>query len=101
MSNLASPDPDKLAALYAILACQWQPMETAPTDGTVIMLWARELGFKNEPEHIVFGYYVGGAGTLKYREELSTGWEATTHFKTNCNLVPSHWMPLPPPPRAD
>lgn len=76
----------------------WQPIETAPKDGTRLMLWTTtridpddiqyieticdrdhldmiQLGFWNE-------YAFGGA----------PAWEVRLIGK------PTHWMPLPPPP---
>lgn len=57
----------------------WQPIETAPKDGTEVLLFA---GFD--------------MGICFWREdETMTGW---TWGLGKRFLNPSHWMPLPPPP---
>ena len=72
---------------------QWQPIETAPKDGTEVLLyqprgafkpwkgrirdWAVNIGYWHQPgnpEHP--GYWMG-----------------------NRQMRPTHWMPLPEPPR--
>ena len=50
---------------------QWQPIETAPRDGTDLLLANKE------------GQYIGGWEDW--------GWEIGMDF----SFVPSHWMPLP------
>lgn len=61
---------------------EWQPIETAPKDGTpVLIFWSKKyIGIgEHAPEDAFFGAYWWAYGTGK------------------CN--PSHWMPLPPPPK--
>lgn len=59
----------------------WQPIETAPKDGKLVLLW--------EPE-----YYQGKGGHELglYRDGK---WRSLRAFILN----PSHWMPLPEPPK--
>ena len=57
----------------------WQPIETAPKDGTETLLW--EKGF----EVYAVGYFC----------ELAEKWVV---FGTHWNWQPTHWMPLPEPP---
>ena len=72
---------------------EWQPIETAPKDGTEfqawivrdggIGFWAPECCFN---EHGQFGVW----GRVDYDED---GWDyGLTH------LTPTHWMPRPNPP---
>lgn len=67
----------------------WQPIETAPRDGTEIL-----LGYAGS--HSCAGYWMGDPA-LNYWNE--TGW-----FWTGANVItehpdsPTHWQPLPPPP---
>lgn len=76
----------------------WQPIETAPKDGTPVLLygeWAGEIwGVFDEPSMEV-GLY---AGSGDYARQgflwAATGGDA---YATWCK--PSHWMPLPAPPK--
>lgn len=60
---------------------QWQSIETAPRDGTRLLLWEREgfafCGF----------YYPTQAEWVANIAGVSLDW------------TPTHWMPLPPPPQ--
>ncbi|SOY81917.1 DUF551 domain-containing protein [Cupriavidus taiwanensis] len=64
----------------------WQPIETAPMDGTPVLLYAR-AAFATAPVRVV-GWWIYGQH-----------WVACT-FSPNkpTVLVPTHWMPLPTPP---
>jgi hypothetical protein len=64
---------------------EWKPIESAPKDGTDLLLFSEEVGF--------------AAGCFFTREEAGCfcGWFGTCadgRVITN----PTHWMPLPPPP---
>lgn len=61
---------------------EWQPIETAPKDGTLILLWA----------------------FLDWKDDLVPvcGWYAQSAEMWLCHsawLNPTHWMPLPEPPK--
>jgi hypothetical protein len=66
-------------------ALQWQPIETAPRDGTEVLAWGtlHEYGEDDgeQPQHLVAVW-------------IETGWYSPTlgHWE------PTHWMHLPPPP---
>jgi hypothetical protein len=59
---------------------EWQPIETAPKDGTVVLLW--------DGEYVTQGTHFGGMW-LPHGECDFAG----------PNWLPTHWMPLPEPPR--
>lgn len=69
--------------------CGWQPIETAPKDGTNVLLINRK------------GNQAAG---LWMNSLLGVGWylrggnQPDTFF--NDHHGPTHWMPLPPPPSA-
>ena len=74
---------------------EWQPIETAPKDGTEFQAWVvlkdRTAGGFWEPkcrfnEHGAFEIF----GRVDYDED---GWDCFLH------LEPTHWMPLPEPPK--
>lgn len=75
----------KVAALLAREA--WQPIETAPKDGT----WVLTIG-KN------------GAGfwTIPQTVRWTGLWESPVHdARVEAYHQPTHWMPLPPAPTTD
>ena len=59
----------------------WQPIETAPKDGTLI------LGYKNGEMATVEWAYCGESGDWN----LVVSWDGQP-------WTPTHWMPLPEPP---
>ena len=63
---------------------KWQPIETAPTDGTRILVWE--------------GFYE--CVELVWWRWKQTGEEAYGTWTTNgiSGYNPTHWMPLPDPP---
>ena len=73
---------------------EWQPIETAPKDGIAVLLYAEREGWEGMPR-IVCGLYGGlgprwtiyGCGPTRHGEQ----WLDT--------CVPTHWMPLPEPPK--
>lgn len=58
---------------------EWQPIDSAPRDGTAVLLW-----WPHWASRPVVGYY-GFAG-----------WDATEVI--GAGPGPTHWLPLPPPP---
>lgn len=76
----------------------WQPIETAPRDGTTVLLWWRR-------EELDVAYWACGV----WREfgDGSRGWMGESFHasapETWTRLLgerPTHWMPLPTPPEA-
>lgn len=85
----------------------WQPIETAPKDGTAILLyWPRYSG--ETTSHIAIGAF-----KTNYRIERASvaerGKMMPSYFSDSSELddydmavpenAPSHWMPLPQPPQ--
>ena len=78
--------------LEAAIANQWQPIETAPKDGTEILL----LDHRDRVRIGSFRFDVyrdedGPTWLADDFEDYSTGYASTL-------LMPIHWMPLPTPP---
>lgn len=63
----------------------WQPIETAPRDGTYILAW-----FSIHEHQVVAFYTYTQLG--KGRWETKDGW-------SDFDSEPTHWMPLPEPPK--
>lgn len=59
---------------------EWRPIESAPKDGTRVLVWRRrEQGY----DHVRMGVDWCKNGV----------WQ-----KSRRDMHPTHWMPLPPPP---
>lgn len=67
---------DYLRRLIAHAQAPWQPIESGPCDGTLVLLWAAETGF-------AFGYRDGPERHWRASRDMGTG--------------PTHWLPLPEP----
>ena len=88
-----------IAALQAQVAArnEWQPMETAPKDGTPILV-------SNDERDGVWVAYYQPVYTSGYRPDnpwsslmLNTRW----HKNKWASYVPTRWMPLPAPPAVE
>lgn len=65
---------------------EWQPIETAPKDGTEVILYVPDF------DKVTTGWYSQKTRLWPHCEEFTEDGEP-------CNVgLPSHWMPLPPPP---
>ena len=74
---------------------EWQPIETAPKDGTYVMV-GRDMG---EP----WGFVLG-TGFYAFVDSLVNGWVCRGIVDPPGDLGlgnPTHWMPLPEPPRNE
>ena len=79
---------------------KWRPIETAPRDGTAVMLcWAIDangnpIDWTRDPR--TAGVFV----------QVASWWEGENAWVVYCSMVqdpslhfdPTHWMPLPAPP---
>jgi hypothetical protein len=95
----------------------WQPIETAPKDGTPILLWDPSMGGREH--HMPYdalpngGSYTTDDPRLKWYDDRRYAigyWRPwaiegkTKHPWGNRNSSwpePTHWMPLPPPPETE
>lgn len=87
---------DHTGSLPAMPPCDgWQPIETAPRDGTLIDLWCNG---ERRPD-CFWGE--------EWEEPEERGWRqkyAETSRAASFSLLggePTHWMPLPEPPNAE
>lgn len=95
----------------------WQPIETAPRDGTAVLLWLsqdidRYYVAGNRAPRLTIGFWgwsnddfsSGDAWhSVEAKEEMwGMGGELTgPMMSTDClEVVPTHWMPLPEPPTS-
>ena len=75
---------------------EWQPIETAPRDGTLVILGSnKEVGEGSYVKYSGGGHKVDGW-------VLSTDHHGLDHYYADImQHPPTHWMPLPPPPPTD
>lgn len=66
---------------------EWRPIETAPKDGTPVLLW------------VGVGMSEPWAQTARWVNEPESGWSGWVDTYEGFDLAePTHWMPLPAPP---
>ena len=76
---------------------EWQPIETAPKDGTVVQGWV-------EVEHDLDGFSSYWVPEIIFHDnewqyKHSQGWFGFNNYLMNWRTKRlTHWMPLPPPP---
>ena len=71
----------------------WQPMSTAPKDGTEVLLAIeRRAGM---PGRCLVGHWMPGGHCIEDHPPISSGW----YFWNGCMFdkasKPTHWTPLP------
>lgn len=80
---------EELQAEIEALKNPWRPIETAPRDGTYLLLFIPDYG---DEKHIGFGDEDGfliDDGAIEFLDE-----------EGDMDNYPTHWMPLPQPPKA-
>jgi hypothetical protein len=74
---------------------EWQPIETAPKDGTRLLLWCVHHNAQYADDPVEFSRWAG-AVIGSWTNHNGGGWTWSGHAGT-----PIHWMPLPEPPKPD
>jgi hypothetical protein len=79
-----------LCGIRETRAPDWQPIETAPKDGSTFLAYTAEEG-------IDFFHWQGLSG------DVPVGWRDSfiNVYREGDARGPSHWMPLPLPPQND
>ncbi len=75
---------------------EWRPIETAPKDGTLVLVINGEKGgYLTEPCQIGTAFF----GLASYEDEAwSFEWKSNACCDEVSSYIPTHWMPLPKPP---
>lgn len=78
---------------------EWQPIETAPKDGTDVIVMYMHC----ETQCVFNAFY---ASEEYHWEKRDVGWWSYEHSEVSRILLndfmePTHWMPLPPPPKDE
>lgn len=83
---------------------EWQPISTAPKDGNKIIVWY--LNVTNNPRVVIARWLseeqaeesdADGVGLGAGWYECIDNWADYTEVEIT-EGIPTHWMPLPPPP---
>lgn len=86
----AQTDHDRwLRALEELEKYRWQPIETAPKDGTTVLLSFHYLNGVHSGKSFV--------SMLEWDKAID-GWGLFKNLELDGTLKISHWMPLPKPP---
>jgi hypothetical protein len=79
----------------------WQPIETAPKDGTEVLVWCPSAALVPLAMHFSSEeYFAREYGDPDYME---AGWYLSYSYPDGlpeCTWEPTHWMPLPEPPKV-
>lgn len=73
----------------------WQPIETAPRDGTEILVWGPTLGHLGDSGFAVVTFVVCNDGNAFWRVAVGPDGRQLALLIG----VATYWMPLPAPPR--
>lgn len=73
----------------------WQQIETAPKDGTEVLLFFADYNRKVWLGHYEISEHTSH-GRSTYKREY---WSIGSMFVSGKDPEPSHWMPLPEPPQ--
>jgi hypothetical protein len=81
----------------------WQPIETAPKDGTRVLVWGEPSGHEGEDEHRVVSAWWGRLVAGQQEDENGEGWRFCSFDGGYYGEVydATHWMPLPEPPEIN
>jgi len=90
----------KARAEIAGAAQAWQPIETAPKDGTKIILFWRcewhDYGNPSDAPKITVGYWGAEYVFITAKEDYEWLTTSSNPYVDRCHAT--HWMPLPTPP---
>lgn len=81
----------------------WQPIETAPRDGTELLLYSLDVvRYPGAGDGVVVGWAVRVLGGHRWVCDIATtdGYDDDM-WLSNEEITPTHWMPLPAPPKPD
>lgn len=80
----------------------WQPIETAPKDGTEVLAWREDAGIFlarwTSPEEFCTSDELEALSEADAAQEDWFAADFVQGSRLDDGLVPTHWMPLPDPP---
>ena len=97
MTAQGCTDADWRAALERAAPPRWQPIETAPKDGTPVLVWADSAGWSGNSARVCAAFHRG-----QWRIYGPIVGEPTSDGKTRQwlgEVRPTHWMHIPAKPQ--
>ena len=74
--------------------CKWQSIETAPKDGSYLLLWEQ---YSDAP---FVGYWLRGSWSVSHEHvDAEGGWDGA-NVVDDLSMPITHWMPIPTPPTS-
>lgn len=102
-NELVDPDADTLEAHpkvnAALEAVEWKPIDTAPKDGTEVLLMVDRRACMSGCSLV--GHYMPGGHCIEDHPPIDAGWYFWNGCMFDTVAKPTHWMPLPPAPEKD
>ena len=96
VGKLGLPEPSPLLREWIVNG--WQPIETAPRDGTWVLVYgALEYSDEGDVTRQAVAQFTETLNARKCNGRWAMAWYDGGYYGM---IVPSHWMPLPPPPEG-
>jgi hypothetical protein len=80
---------------------EWQPIETAPEDGTLVLVWGPQMGVACDGMSIAAWHdderTIAEVGRPAWRAYVA-GFRVYDDSNLDLSNQPTHWMPRPLPP---
>ena len=78
----------------ASVSAGWQSIETAPKDGSYLLLWEQ---YSDAP---FVGYWSGGSWSVSHEHVYAEGGWDGANVVDALSMPITHWMPIPAPPAS-
>lgn len=76
---------------------EWQTIETAPKDGTWILVYGEKYGDEDGPRFFVIKWVTNIGGVWEYIDSTTRKLVEKDWSGWSDNFAPTHWMPMPEP----
>lgn len=78
---------------------EWQTIETAPKDGTWILVYGENYGDEDGPRFSVIKWVTNIVGVWEYIDSTTRKLVEKDWSDWSDTFAPTHWMPMPEPPK--
>ena len=103
MSGYCEDCGNTLCVCSEMTTGQWRPIETAPKDGTEVLAWREDSG-AFIARYTCMEAFMTSSELVGYDDDtiFQSDWfyaDFVQGDRLEGNLMPTHWMPLPEPPK--